>query len=178
MSLVGKRYAEALIGLSLEKGKLEEDRRQLGFLVDLYSNQSDLKELFLNPRISREEKKTVLTTLFEKELEPNIFNFTMLLVDKDRIKFLPDIYREFMRLADIKGNVMNMTVVSAMPLEDYQIDKIREKYKKVYNASTINLEMRLDSSLLGGIKIIIGDKVIDGTMSRRLENLKNEILGN
>jgi F-type H+-transporting ATPase subunit delta len=120
----------------------------------------------------------VLRSLFEKEFEPELINFTMLLVDKDRTKYLPDISSEFAKLVDSKSNVINMTVVSAMPLEGYQLEKIRDKYKKTYNASAINLQTRLDSSLIGGIKIVIGDTVIDGTMRRRLEDLKKEILEN
>jgi len=100
----------------------------------------------------------------------------MLLVDKERFENIRGIVEEYFRLADERKNILNMTIISAFPLEDVQINRIKEKYKKLYNKTDVKAKLIIDKSLIGGVKIQIGDKVIDDSIKGRLLCLKEALL--
>ncbi len=172
MSLIEKRYAEALIGISEKESAIESHKQQLYSVSDLFANQSDFRYFLLNPQIKVDTKKDAITKIFGGNIHEHLINFLMLLLDKGRIKLLPGIYKEYADLADKKGNVLNMTIISAASLDEAQINEIKEKYAKVYNASTVKADIEVDKGLIGGVKVKIGDKVIDGTVKGKLEGLR------
>ena len=172
MPLVERRYAEALVDISEQAGAVDVFQHELQTVVDLLDNQADFKFFVLNPEIRIETKKAVFRKLFGNRAKPDMLNFLLLLIDKGRIKSLPGILREFVKLADKKRSILNMTIISAAPLSESQINRIKEKYRGAYNALAVSAEVRIDESLIGGVKVIIGDKVVDGSVKGRLESLK------
>lgn len=178
MPLVGKRYAEALVDVSLENGETDNYRSKLKTLVDLYKNQAEFKWLLSTPEVSSGIKKETLTKSLGAEPGDRLVNFLMLLIDKGRIDFLPEIFKEYEVLADKRKNILNIVIVSASALDESQIERIKEKYAKEYNASSVNAKIELDNSLLGGVKIKIGDRVIDGSVRGRLEALRQLTMDN
>lgn len=178
MSLIEKRYAEALVDISVQKGMIDAYQEEFKDLVDLYNTHSDLKLLLINPQIKAEAKKELITKLYKNKMKTELLNFVLLLIDKGRIKFLPSILDEYIQLANKHKNILDMTIISAAPLEDTQINALKEKYKALYNSSAVKANIEVDSSLIGGVKVRIGDKVIDGTVKGRLDSLKQLIIEN
>ncbi len=172
MPLVERRYAEAFIDIAAEAEAVDSYRDELKDFVELFKSQPEFKSFLLDPEIKTESKKIVVRKAFSNNLRPETINLIMLLLDKGRVKFLPGIYDEFVKLADKRGNVLNMTIVSASGLDEAQLDRIKEKYKSVYNASQVKADIKVDKTLIGGVKVKIGDKVIDDTLKGRLESLK------
>lgn len=175
MPLVERRYAEALVNISMQGRVVETYQQQFGSIMELYNQQTDFRLFLLNPEINTDVKKEVVKKLFTSTLKAELVNFLMLLLDKGRIKFLPGIFNEFNRLADKKKNALNMTIISASPLSESQIQEIKQKYLKVYNASSVKADIEIDEGLIGGVKVKVGDCVIDGSVKGRLNSLK-EIL--
>lgn len=173
MPLVEKRYAEALVDIAVRNGALDSYQNELLEVADLFSTNEEFRVFLLNPEIKNEYKKSTLGKIFEKEIAGNLLNFMLLLLDKKRMNIFPGIVEEYIKLADKERNVLKMDIVSAGPLSDEQVDKIKEKYRSAYGAVDIRVNLSVDPSLLGGVKIIVGDKVIDGTVKGRLENLKD-----
>lgn len=176
MSLVDKRYAEALVNISVQKNKIESFQEDLKWIVNIYNTQLDLKLLFLNPQVKVEVKKEMVEQLFRDQIEPDLLNFLKVLIDKGRINFLPSIVDEYNKLADKYKNVLNMTIISAAPIGEMQINSIKEKYRILYNATSVKASMETDTSLIGGVQVRIGDKVIDGTVKGRLESLRQYLV--
>lgn len=173
MPLVEKRYAEALAGLSVKYDKIDLYQQELGAVTDTYREQPELKEFLLNPQTDINTKKDALRNIFGNRLGSNILNFLMLLLDKGRIGYLPGIYDEFVKLADQNRGILNIDIISAAPLEPDQLNMISQQYGKLYNAAAVKIETKLDASLIGGIKIKIGDKLVDGTVKGRLKGLQD-----
>lgn len=176
MPLIERRYAEALINISVEDGAIDVYQQELGAVAGIFDTQPDFRFFLLNPRIKTDMKKETLKQLFGGTLKAKLVSFLLLLVDKGRIKFLPGIMEEFAKLADRKKNTLNMTVISAAPLQEAQLNQIKEKYRKLYGASAVKAEAEIDPSLIGGIKVRIGDRVIDGSIKGRLESLRDLIV--
>ncbi|KNY28511.1 F0F1 ATP synthase subunit delta [Pseudobacteroides cellulosolvens] len=176
MPLIDKRYAEALVEIADNANAIDEFQHELVEIIGIYKDQQDFRLFLNNPEVKIDTKKETLKSIFSKDLRPEILNFLLLLLDKDRIKHLPGINDEFIKLADIKRNTLNMTIISAAELDELQITKIKEKYGKLYSATSVKASVEIDQSLIGGVKVKIGDKVIDGSVKGRLESIK-ELLG-
>jgi len=172
MPLVDKRYAEALVEIAQTANAIDEIRQQLTEVKDIYKSQQELRLLLNNPKVKIDAKKGVINSLFSKHVRPEVLKFLLLLIDNDRIKHLSGINDEFIKLADIKQNTLNMTIISATELDESHITKIKEKYRKIYNAARVRANIEIDKSLIGGIMLKIGDKVIDGSVKGRLESFK------
>ena len=177
MSLVEKRYAEALADLAFDHNLIDLYQENLSLVTVAYSEQPDFKDFLLSPEIKTILKQDTLQKIFSGELQQEVINFLMLLVQKGRISYLPAIYKEFVDLADEKRNILHMTIVTPFLLDEVQINKITGKFRALYNSSSVKADIKLDKSLIGGVKVIIGDKVIDGTTAGRLKALQAILVG-
>ena len=100
----------------------------------------------------------------------------MLLVSNKRISLLPQIYQCFKKITHKRRNIINITISSALKIDDEQVEHVKEKYKKAYNASEVNAIVEIDKSLIGGLVVTVGDKMTDNTIKERLLELKKLIL--
>lgn len=174
MPLVERRYAEAFVDLGSKNNELDQYMDEFGTVSDLFENHREFRLFLLNPELKGENKKSFIDAIF-KEMNKTVKNFLFLLIDKGRIKELANIYKASVRLSDKKKNTVELTIVSSEELTQVQIAKLKDKYKVLYSATAVKENLVIDKKLIGGIKIIAGDKVIDGSIKARLEGLR-EIL--
>jgi len=172
MPLVERRYAGAFLDIALSKGDIDSFQSELDELTVFFNSQEEFRLFLLNPEVRTETKKAVVKKALSNSLKAETVNLIMLLLDKGRIGHLPGIYEEFVRLADKKKNILNMTIISASELDKTHIDKIKAKYAAHYNSSMVKAEVKVDRELIGGVRVVIGDRVIDDTLKGRLESLK------
>lgn len=172
MSLVEKRYAEALINIAAEKDAIEVFGQDLGIFEKMYSSVPEFKAFLLNPQNKIAVKKDVVKNVFNGRIREEIINFLSLLLDKGRIKHTPDICKEFVKLADEKQSILNINIISAIPLDERQIKVIADKYVNIYKAASVKVNAAVDASLIGGVKVVIGDKMIDATVKGRLKDMQ------
>lgn len=166
---VGTRYAEAIYQLALEEKKVSEIHTTLQEVESLYRDNMDFKQFLTHPLIGREEKHDLIGKIFgdEGSIEQNILFY---LIDKGRINEIKSIAQEFKALYYKDNNIIDVKATFAKELSSEQKEKLQEKLKKS-TGKTINLEVLLDPSLIGGGIIRIGDKIIDGSIKSQLENL-------
>lgn len=176
MPLVEKRYAEALVNISAEKNMIEQFQKELGLVADMYSRHEELKNFLMNPANDIDARKDLLSSVFKGKIQDEVLSFLFLLLDKGRIKFLQGIYDEFVRLAEEKQNILSISIMTAAPLEDGKADSIAEKFRKLYNASSVRASVIIDKSLVGGVRVRIGDKLMDGSIKGRLKELQEILL--
>lgn len=176
MPILENRYAEALINIAAEKNELDVYQQDLGVISGAFTGLPEFKSFLLNPETEVGEKKTALQRMFQSNIRDEVLNLILLLIDKGRVKYLPGIYVEFVRLADDRRSVLSMKIVSAAPLEQAQLEAIREKFRKLYNASSVKADVEIDESLIGGVKVMIGDKLIDGSVKGMLKNLQDALI--
>lgn len=175
MSLAYSRYAEAFIDLAAEKNDLD------GYLTELTSvnmvcSDKTLNILLINPEVSKSERKNILSGILRGRVQQEVLNFVLLLIDKERIGSLPGILRESVRLANERRKIMDIMIYTAFPIGQDQIDTISGKFKKMYDAADIKVEVRVDPSLIGGVKVVIGDKVYDGSVKKKLAGLRKSMV--
>jgi F-type H+-transporting ATPase subunit delta len=176
MPLVEKRYAQALIDITSKSTEFDEFGRGLKFIADVYSSDEDFRYFLLNPKITVDVKQDVVKNVFGPKVKIELINYISLLLAKGRIKFLPGIFYEYTVYADKFKNTLNITIISASPLPDAQINSIKEKYKKLHKSTHVVANTEIDKNLLGGVKIRIGDKVTDGSVKGRLDEMRKLLI--
>ena len=170
---VSLQYAKSLYELSKD---LDQDLNDLEVLKSCISNSNELVKVLMHPSISKEEKKELFKNLLSGKVEEYFLYFIYVLVDNERILELENIYDTFKMLVDEKKNILNCEVVSKYPL-DKNIKEDLIKYLSQKYQKEIKLKETINDELIGGIKVIVQNEVIDYTIDSTLTNLKNTIKG-
>ena len=169
-SQVGRRYSKAIFDIAEEKNQVKEIYELLNSVMVLYRTDKEFKNFIRNPLISNEEKKLVLNEIFRKDNRDNL-NILLYILDKGRINCIKYIVAEYLKIYYRKNRILDVRATFTKELTDEQkkklIDKLSQKTGK-----EINLEIKIDKNILGGGVIRIGDKIIDGSIRRELDNWK------
>ncbi|MEG1639246.1 MAG: F0F1 ATP synthase subunit delta [Erysipelotrichaceae bacterium] len=174
-SISAQGYGIALYELGKEENACETYKLQLAMMRDVLIENPDLWKILSHPKISREEKKTVVSTIFNKDISHTILNFVYLLLDKNRISSLPSITKAYMNLYNEDHNIEIAYVKSAKPLTKKELDDLKKMLEKKLNKE-IEFEIGIDETLLAGLRVRIKDEVIDNSAKSRLQRLKNNVL--
>lgn len=177
MSVIAVRYAKALLDLAIGANAIDEYRDELAMVSHLYESESEFREFLLSPNVSRTVKKSVLARSFENAIGENVLHLLFLLLDKGRIGWLPEIRSSFYAMADEYRNVLNITVTTALPLTEEQIGRIGKRMKAVYRGASVRVSVEMDRSLIGGIRVAVGDKRYDGTVQGKLSAMRSALTG-
>lgn len=175
MSLAYSRYAEAFVDLAAERNDLDGYLGELTSVNEICSDKT-LNMLLINPEVSKNERKNVLTGVLGSRVRQEVLNFVLLLIDRERIDALSGILREAVRLANERRKIMDIIINTAFPIGQDQIDAICEKFKKLYGASDMKVTVNVDPTLIGGVKVVIGDKVYDGSVKKKLAGLRKDMV--
>ncbi|MEJ6463914.1 ATP synthase F1 subunit delta [Fusobacterium nucleatum] len=167
-SQVGRRYSKAIFEIAEEKNQVKEIYEMLNSAMVLYRTDKEFKNFILNPLIDNEQKKSVLNEIFGKDNSENL-NILLYILDKGRINCIKYIVAEYLKIYYRKNRILDVNATFTKELTDEQkkklIDKLSQKTGK-----EINLEIKVDKDILGGGIIKIGDKIIDGSIRRELDN--------
>ena len=169
-SQVGRRYSKAIFEIAEEKNQVKEIYEMLNSAMVLYRTDKEFKNFILNPLIDNEQKKSVLNEIFGKDNSENL-NILLYILDKGRMNCIKYIVAEYLKIYYRKNRILDVKATFTKELTDEQkkklIDKLSQKTEK-----EINLEIKIDKDILGGGIIKIGDKIIDGSIRRELDNWK------
>ena len=169
-SQVGRRYSKAIFEIAEEKNQVKEIYEMLNSAMVLYRTDKEFKNFILNPLIDNEQKKSVLNEIFGKDNSENL-NILLYILDKGRMNCIKYIVAEYLKIYYRKNRILDVKATFTKELTDEQkkklIDKLSQKTGK-----EINLEIKIDKDILGGGIIKIGDKIIDGSIRRELDNWK------
>ena len=169
-SQVGRRYSKAIFEIAEEKNQVKEIYEMLNSAMVLYRTDKEFKNFILNPLIDSEQKKSVLNKIFGKDNSDNL-NILLYILDKGRMNCIKYIVAEYLKIYYRKNRILDVKATFTKELTDEQkkklIDKLSQKTGK-----EINLEIKIDKDILGGGIIRIGDKIIDGSIRRELDNWK------
>ncbi len=174
IDVTANRYADALFQLSEEENITEKIYSELHDVVDIVKNNKDLENVLKSPLISKIEKVELIEQLFSNKINNHLKNFLKILVEKGRINSLKTIELTFRQLLNDKNNIIEGTVVSAIPMSDEKIKQLESNLSKKYNKN-VTLENKVDKTILGGVLVRLGNTQIDGTVKTRLDNIKDQL---
>lgn len=176
MEKVDMRYALALYELALEENRLTAYHEDMQKVKEIFESDKQIMDFFAAGLISDEVKQNLLDQTFRGQVQPYVLNFLKLLVKKNRIRWLINICDDFKKKYLEHMGIVEGYVYSAMDLESKSIAKIQSVISQKENKQ-VQLQFVLDPSLIGGVKVVVGQHVYDGSLEARLENLRAELLG-
>lgn len=166
---VARPYAKAVFNTALEHDKLEQWSKLLNTLVAI-ATDNRVQQFLTTPSITWQQRADLFTDVC-KELSPNEKNFIKVLALNQRLTVLPDILTLFENLSATRAGVVKAKVITFKPLTEQQKTKLKQALEKRLQ-SKVELEEDQDPTILGGLKIYIGnDRVIDGSVRGELDQL-------
>jgi F-type H+-transporting ATPase subunit delta len=178
VSIVARRYAQALLELGVAENKLDEIVEEIAAAAGAWETSPDLRNAIENPLVAHEAKKAVIGELADG-IGANVTarNTLLLLVDRRRMKTLPYLARTLRELADARKGVLRAEVMTAAPLSDEYYAKLQARLEKMTGKRVV-VERRIDAALIGGVVARIGDRIFDGSLQTRLQSLRGVLLPN
>jgi F-type H+-transporting ATPase subunit delta len=175
--VIGRRYAKALIELGREQGTWQDVGKALGEFVALFEGNDILRKVLCDPIHDRKTRKAILKEVLSK-LNPGTIctNFLQLLVDKERIRYLPAIYSAYQRLEDSLAGRLRARLVTARRIEAQEMASIQKALEQRFQKRII-LDWSEDPEILGGAVCKVDGMVFDGSVRTQLETLKESMKG-
>jgi F-type H+-transporting ATPase subunit delta len=172
--LVSKTYSSALFELAQEVEMIDQILAEYEFVKTSLDSNPDFYEILTSPMISIEEKKKIVETTYGEHISAELVNFFKILMDKKRSGVIREVFDDYKELVDDYKGYVVAKVESVIPLETKEIKDLEEKLN-VLTGKTISVNNVINPDIMGGLVVNVGDKIIDGSVRRKLDSMKHEL---
>lgn len=174
--LVSKVYGDALFEEAMEKDVLSGWYEEVQALKTIFLENSDLVQFLNHPQIVKEEKIRVVENIFSGKLSEGLLGFLVIVIEKGRqndilpiCEYFTDRVKEYKKIGVVK-------VTSAAALSEEQKKNVEKKLLETTSFVSLEISYMVDESLLGGLVIRIGDRVVDSSIKTQLEEIKRDLM--
>jgi F-type H+-transporting ATPase subunit delta len=171
---IARRYAGAIFDIAVKQNTLDQTLADVQEIAKLFSIRT-LAYLLREPNIPVQRKETAIRQALESRVLPTSLNLALLVVQRGLVDLMPNIARELNQLLLDYKNQAIAQVTTAKQMDAKQQNLVKQALERM-TGKTILMETRVQPSILGGVVARVGDKVIDGSVERRLQMLKQQLL--
>jgi len=168
----GKRYAKAIFELAREQDQLDQWSENLQ-LVDQALQDEDFKGFLKHAEVPAADKVRAISTVLSA-VHPLVQNLVHILVTGGLVDLLPQLHEAYEALLDEHRGRQRVEVTSAIPLDDQELERITNFLSGIIQKEVVATTV-VDESILGGVVIRLGDRLLDGSARSRLEGLRNRL---
>lgn len=172
---ITQRYAQGLLELAKEENSVEEKKRQAEVILDTMADCSDFALFLSAVKVTKKEKIAMIDRVFQDTVDHDMCSFMKLIIDKGRTYYLKGILEEYIKFANEYLGIELATVTSARKLDEQSLQTIGEALVRKTNKKVV-LKNKVDPSVIGGIKVTVGNNVTDVTMAAKIEKMRNMLL--
>jgi F-type H+-transporting ATPase subunit delta len=169
-----RRYAEAAFEVAQRDDTVQAWREELDLAAGIAGDERAL-DVLANPAIPGERRAEVLGEMLGKRVATPVQNLVQLMLRRGRIDELPRVAAEFGRLDDARQGIVHATATSASELTPDEVRALTARLEQ-QTGGRVALDVEVDPSLLGGLIVRVGDRLIDGSVRGRLERLRNQLI--
>ena len=174
-SAVARMYAETLLELAGRQDEEETWLEMLSEVVGLYETSPHFKAFLHTPRVADANKRTVLRSAFESRYPETFVRFLLIVLQKRRQGMLPEIESAGRDLLyERTGRVHASVTLTTEPDSEFRTE-VEGQLSRVLDR-TVDADFRVDPRLIGGMVVRVQDKVLDGSVRRRLQTLRRSLL--
>jgi F-type H+-transporting ATPase subunit delta len=174
-SKISRRYAKALLSLGREDGQYAEYGQNLQEFADFCSASDEFFRVVSNQIFAIEDRKKIIEMVLEKSsFSEMVKNFLKLLLDKNRIGAIKEITDHYSKFTDEISNITRAEVITARPLKEDALARLIEALKGL-TSKEVEVDVREDDSIMGGLVVKTGDLVLDGSVKTQLEGLRESL---
>jgi len=167
------RYAEAFLSFARVNCGTDKALEDLVAVKKIIRDNPGFGDLMCNPKIAYSEKCTIVDEVIRDGISDELRDFLKLLLDKQRFDIFLDV-AEYLRVKYSHQGQVDVLLKTAFPLDLEVIEKIQEVLRKKFKQN-LRFYIDLDGSLLGGVQVVIGNTIIDGSVSKRLAQLRDQL---
>jgi F-type H+-transporting ATPase subunit delta len=172
---IARRYAKALMNIGQKDGNYDRYWEELDTFASLFQREGKLREVLSNPTFNIPWRQAIIKELAGRlKLSPIVVNFLHLLVDKNRMRYLPDITVLYRELVDEAAGRARVRLATAHDLSQKKLQELTQGLQNLLGKQVI-MEVETDSSLIGGVVARVGGMVYDGSVRTQLEQLKETL---
>ena len=169
-----KKYSSALFQSAMRLNSVDKVYNDIVFIAETINTNEQLKNALLNPVVAISDKKDIVNRLFSIHIEKITLNFTYLIIENNRLECLNEIINCYNQLNNNFNNVITPVITSAIELDEEQKNRIITKLEGKTKKAVIP-EYVVNSEIIGGIIIEIGDKTIDLSIKTKFENMRKQL---
>ncbi|HBA54045.1 ATP synthase F1 subunit delta [Syntrophorhabdus aromaticivorans] len=174
---IAKRYAKGLFAVGEKDGRYKVYLEELGHILALFEGNEKLRKALMLPLLEVQQRKELLSDILRLTgVSVPLSNMLTLLVENNRMTYLPFIRDVYGELVDDKEGRIRGTIWSAYPLEGGLKTRIEQTLRERFHKKEVVLATVEDKSLIGGVRVNVKGTIIDGSVKRQLETLKENIL--
>ena len=174
MAVLG-RYARSLADVALESGAVEAVTRDLEVYREVFHAVPDLLDAFDSPAVPREIKEKVLSELLARyPVQPTTGNFLHVLLQHNRLRYFAEICQSFVDTINARKGIVTARVTAATQLSEPDAAGLRECLSKA-TGKIINLDVRVDAGILGGVVVQVESTVYDGSIRKQLAEMRRHL---
>lgn len=172
--LVAKRYAAALFNLAASEGVMAEYEEEVKMIVKILHDEPDFMAVLQDHKVTMEDKVSLIENVFTDKVSTPIVGLLVLLVKKGRQDEMLNVLETFLERVKTDSGIMKAVVTSAIPLKAQQISILKEKLE-AGTKSKIEIETIVDASIIAGLIVRVGDKVVDASYKGDMQSLKKQL---
>ena len=168
-STIARPYAAALF-----QSSTAADGAQLVAQLDALAGiagDAGLRQFASDPKVTDEQVFKLVSGIAGSDLSPKLTNLLTVVIDNGRLSVLPEIASQFRALVNERGGVADAHIVSAFPLDDKQLADLAKVLEKRFGRQ-LKTSVTVDASLIGGVRVTVGDEVLDTSVVARLEQMR------
>tara|TARA_X000001036_G_scaffold139273_3_gene132034 strand:- start:2724 stop:3278 length:555 start_codon:yes stop_codon:yes gene_type:complete len=171
------KYAKALFNASLENNSLTDVRESLIAIVKIAKTVPEFNHVLLTKSTSISNKKNILSNILNEHVNPLVTELLIILIDNDQIQLFTNIMNKYNQLMNMSSKELDVLITSKMELSEDDLNSVKTDLSSKLNKQ-INIKNNVDHSIIGGIKLRIGNTIIDNSLSKKLMKLKNNLKNN
>ncbi|MGG3561261.1 F0F1 ATP synthase subunit delta [Neobacillus rhizosphaerae] len=174
-SMVAKRYASALFQIAKEQQILSTVEEELRVVKEVLQYNADLKAVLKSSKLTIDKKKEVIKAAFVS-INAYVLNTLLILIDRHREDEIVEVVDQFIELSNNEMGIAEAEVYSIRPLTDAERAAISTTFAAKVGKKSLRIENIVDSELLGGVKLRIGNRIYDGSLRGKLNRLERKLL--
>ncbi len=174
-SIVANRYSTALFQLGQEKSILDQLEEEARVVREVFQNNPQMTSFLSHPKVSVEQKKQMVQEAF-KGASKELLNTMLLMVDRHREGEILGMAESFIHMVNEHNGIGEADVYSVRELTDNEKESLQQVFAEKLGLKSLRIHNIVDSSLLGGIKLKIGNRIYDGSVSGKLERIERRLV--
>ena len=171
---VAKRYAVALFDASVKHEIAEQVNGDLASFNKIYAENARFRNFMESPQVLTEDKRELLTSALSERASGLFVRFLLLLIEKKRLEHIDEIADAYRHLYEQLKGIVEVKAITAVPLEGDLEHKTRETLEQK-TGKEIRLVKITDPSVIGGMVLIIEDRIIDGSIRHQLDDMRKTL---
>lgn len=171
---INTAYARALFEMAQAEGVASRVEEELFRLRELLKKNPDLLEFLKDPNIKHEGKRQTLSDLFQSRVHPLVLNTLITLSDQDRAGRVLHVIEEFSASAASATHQVSGEITTVIPLDGATLDRLATELSRI-TGKNVQLFQKVDPSILGGAIIQVGEQIIDGSLRRKLDQIRERL---